>query len=314
MSIQPVPKTIAEEVSNRLSYKLETDIDHFTLKNYQYKLQKLYNEEKATDDEYEALAKVYFNLKKYDKYVELLIEGIERFKAKRLLHSYTMGRMMLFGLANRSFDLMSEWFNHELNPNKESFDFVFVSSKASYLGHEFHYQKEVRGSILIDASLVCFLEFGPFRVTQDYRVFDSEGFDFSSYIIMRFAEYLQTGALTDEQLKFFIDILGKNVFDKIKRLSRDYYKTERIPFRKIPQTNRELSRELVVTIIQENDFYYAINSDLKIYEGAESKEDALSEFFALFDGDLLNWVEIGQEEVSPDALDYRNHYLSYIKQ
>jgi hypothetical protein len=182
------------------------------------------------------------------------------------------------------------------------------------LGHEFHYQKEVRGSILIDPALICFLEFGPFRVTQDYRVFDTEGCDFSSYIVTRFAENLQTGALSDEQLKFFIDILGKDSFDEIRRLSRDYYKTERISFRKIPQTDRELAKELVVTMIQENDFYYAINSDLDIYEGAESREEALSEFFTLFDDDLANWLEIGKDEISPDTLDYRKLYLSYIKQ
>ena len=67
-------------------------------------------------------------------------------------------------------------------------------------------------------------------------------------------------------------------------------------------------------MIQENDFYYAINSDLEIYEGAGSREEALSEFYALFDDDLANWVEIGQDEVSPDTLEYRSHYLSYIKQ
>ncbi|HEC60854.1 MAG TPA: hypothetical protein ENI27_01215, partial [bacterium] len=118
--------------------------------------------------------------------------------------------------------------------------------------------------------------------------------------------------MTDEQLRFFIDILGKDNLDKIKRLSRDHYKTERIPFRRIPGMSEELKKELVVTITQENDFYYVSNPKLNIYEGAESKEEALSEFFALFNEDLNNWTRIEEEELSSDTLEFKNHYLSYI--
>ena len=95
MSLRSRPVRLSEEVNDRLSYTTDSSIDTFTLKRYQYELESLHNKGKVEPEDFVALGEVYFHAKRYDKFLSIVEEGLQKYKDLNLLGHYIMGKMMI---------------------------------------------------------------------------------------------------------------------------------------------------------------------------------------------------------------------------
>ena len=115
------PAKIAEEVMFRVWFAKTPEVDEFTLERYRFSLEKMKSDNPAGFDEkdYVALGHLYYNKGNFEKFKEILNEGIARLNSLLILNSLILGRIASVLHRdlekNQIFEAIRDWFNHPLN-------------------------------------------------------------------------------------------------------------------------------------------------------------------------------------------------------
>ena len=311
--IYPRPVELAEEVNSKLEYTESSEVAEFTLKAYQYKLEKLKSNNKLNASSYIALGKVYFHLHKFQDYLSIMAEGLEKTKDFNLLSSLTMGKMMMYDrkLFNiSSFDIVSEWFGHPLNQSKLPLDFDFSYGELAHSDKNIKLRKVVTGSIKINSGLQCNISIGPFRILEDFSYFEEHGYYFIRPLAQVLIEKARIGSLNPEEKSFIIDIFGKEQYAEFEKLVMTA--VHELNIDEIPGLPWRLKKDIIIRVAKEENFYSVSNSDLQIYETGNTADEALEEFYSFLSADFLNWLQTKEDMLTENAKQIKETYLEYI--
>ncbi len=76
--------------------------------------------------------------------------------------------------------------------------------------------------------------------------------------------------------------------------------------------DKPLKRDLGVSIVQDGDYWFINCDDLNIYESGDNYFDALMSFSSFFLSDMEYYKNADDQELTEDAKDLKNKYLSYL--
>jgi len=316
MALSTRPKRLADEVRERLTFTLRTNVDEHTLKRYQLSLERLRAESKMEPEDYVALGRVYFNQKDYHKFFEIMDEGLRLAQDLDIRTNAIIGKMMLWNnklLDQPHFDFYIEWFDPTKNPDKQPLSFQFYNDHWLYAGKRYDFQKAVIGNIQIEADGVCRIEVGPLLAMESYQHFRDENCDFFNHAFSLFLEHVTLGMASQEELRYFLDIMGKEHLEEVTQKAATAMKKKDVVLNEIVGLAYPLRKDIAVTITVEDGHVLASNADLDISISGATIDEAIEEFKEFFAEDSRFWVEASPDNLSDDARVLKDRFLKYIQ-
>lgn len=303
------PHSIADEINQQLEYSAKPRVDEFTLNRYRYEMEKLQKERPLDIKCYTAYAKVLYNLGEYEQFLEILEDGIKRYHHIRLLTELTVGRiiMKVHDLYPVEIDIMSDWFNHEVNDAHSSLEYLYSTTEVAFGGYSITLRKRITAKLAITYDQNVHLSIGPIDVTYGFTELMKIDFNFMPFILDELVKRVTDGIASNEEKLFLYDIVTEEDIEKIRM------KLEIGEVTEIPKMPGALLNPLRIEITNEEGFWYIACRELAIYEAGESRDVAFEEFFDFLREDISIWRTSSEAEMTTDARELKERYAKYIK-
>ncbi|EKR89737.1 hypothetical protein LEP1GSC163_0194 [Leptospira santarosai str. CBC379] len=162
---------LSEEALARLSYSTEPSVDNFSLLRYKKTFESMLSSGKANEQDISALGMVYFNLNDKDKFEKCLLQNAERLNSAYLLRAYVTGKLHMKWLRkskDSDNELISFWFNHPINKDKDPIDFASCFGEIAFLRKLYELKRTLYVMISISENRKVTLTAGPLKYIAGY--------------------------------------------------------------------------------------------------------------------------------------------------
>ena len=309
--LAPKPKSLAEEISQRIGYTFRPDITEFELRRYQYRLEGAQEKRTLSEDEYAALSKVYFNLQQFDKVLTILSEGFHVYKSSEILWHRAICMLLLSQKFPQeyTFDVFKEWFNHPEQPQDEDFYVTFEKPSLVINGQEAKLQIPATGYFTITKDSRCSIAWGPFNVNIHYDDFIEFGFLPVETVLTEIKETIVFGNLTEDEKKFLRDLFGPSFFSMFEKTLKENVHEFTLSGR--IDNDIEIKEPILARKIILDGFTYIAIPDIDFLDGDPSEEAIDEEYKHSLRHHIAGYIQ-AKENLGSKAIIVRENIFKHF--
>lgn len=212
----------SEEILSRLAFSSESFMDEFHLHKYKNLFEGLLNAGKWDTSDVIALSLVYFNLKKFDEFEELLNTRWTYDKNIEYLKTLYLGKIAKSefegNLEIKSF--LSEYFDRVEDYSREQIQFS-LNRRASSI----FYTKRIDLNKHIDFNISfinpdsCIVTCGPYVFEEETKILELMKMDIGSFLIQEFSKDVVFGRHSDVKMKYLREYLPQDLIEHVINIS-----------------------------------------------------------------------------------------------
>lgn len=207
---------IADQINQELRYNTVQSAADFSVQPQRRQLETLLRNspEKATSDDYGALAMIYFNQGIFTKFRECLDQGFQRTESPDLLVHRAIGELTLWQRegakdARQGMKILRDYYAKTQKP----MEYISTLLDLDYM-EQIDLAQPLRVEVVLDLNK-CVASSGPLKAECPVEDILAQKLDFAHLLVRRFVSRLQMGKATTKEKKYLRTVLGGEFFDAL---------------------------------------------------------------------------------------------------
>lgn len=218
------PLKLATEISSRLAFSFQPDIDEFTLSRWRYSMEDLRAKGSLDSEDYTALSKIYFVQGRYAEFESLLVEGVDKWKSLSLVSDLMIGSLMLSTNGKHKAPpsaILKNWFDHPLNDKCVPLNLTALVDEVEVAGRDFKLVKSTTVAVALMYDGVSKLKMGP--LVSDVATAILEGYDFffGEVLLDDYSTRIASDFLAPDHVDYLKDILSDSGYVSLQEHLRN---------------------------------------------------------------------------------------------